>query len=187
MCPARVTLTKSTERHSVLFRVIRKVLLGGVRSLSGVLSQERYMFLLVLVLKSFGVNFRGMPLYISPRCWLDVTDLSKITFEGQTVVSHYVSILTHDYSMARMRDAITNKRNVPEIALVKPVHIGFNSFVGLGSILLPGTTIGSNCVIGAGSVVRGNIPDNSLVAGNPARIIGDSLEYGNRKLAESGL
>ena len=48
------------------------------------------------------------------------------------------------------------------------------------SIILPGTKIGNNVIIGAGSVVRGSIPDNSIVAGNPAVVIGDIIEYASK-------
>lgn len=44
-----------------------------------------------------------------------------------------------------------------------PIIIGDNVWVGANAIILKGTTIGSNCVIGAGAVVKGNIPDNTLV------------------------
>lgn len=57
---------------------------------------------------------------------------------------------------------------------VKPiayVKIGDNTFVGAGAIILPKTTIGNFCIIGAGAVVKGNIPDYSVVVGNPAKII----------------
>ncbi len=46
-----------------------------------------------------------------------------------------------------------------------------NVFIGLNSIILPGVTIGTNVVIGAGSIVTRSIPDNTIVAGNPARKI----------------
>jgi serine acetyltransferase len=36
---------------------------------------------------------------------------------------------------------------------------------------LPGTTVGDNCIIGAGSVVRGNFPENSVIVGNPAKVV----------------
>lgn len=51
------------------------------------------------------------------------------------------------------------------------VHIGDNVWLGGSCVILPGVTIGSNCVIGAGSVVTGDIPDWSVAAGNPARVI----------------
>lgn len=52
-----------------------------------------------------------------------------------------------------------------------PVHIGKNCWLGAGVIVLPGVTIGDNVVIGAGSVVTRDIPDNVVAAGNPCRIL----------------
>lgn len=54
---------------------------------------------------------------------------------------------------------------------VAPVWIGDNVFVGYGAIIMPGTRIGSNVVIGAGSVVTRDVPDNSVAAGVPARVV----------------
>lgn len=53
----------------------------------------------------------------------------------------------------------------------KPIEIGDNCFIGMNSIILKGTTIGNNVVVGAGSVVQGTFPDNCIIAGNPAKII----------------
>lgn len=52
-----------------------------------------------------------------------------------------------------------------------PIRIGNGCWLGGGVIVLPGVTIGDGCVIGAGSVVTKDVPDNSLAAGNPCRII----------------
>ena len=52
-----------------------------------------------------------------------------------------------------------------------PVSIGAGSWLGTGSVVLPGATIGRNVVVAAGSVVRGEVPDHSVVAGVPARVI----------------
>ena len=53
----------------------------------------------------------------------------------------------------------------------KPITIGEGCFIGANSILLKGTTLGKNVVVGAGSVVSGIFPDNVIIAGNPAKVI----------------
>jgi acetyltransferase-like isoleucine patch superfamily enzyme len=55
--------------------------------------------------------------------------------------------------------------------IVRPVEIGDYSFIGMFSVILPGTKIGHHCVIGAGSIVTKDIPDYCVVSGSPARII----------------
>ena len=58
----------------------------------------------------------------------------------------------------------------------KPITIGSDVWVGGGAIILPGVTIGSRTVIGAGSVVTRDIPDNVFAAGNPCRVIREITE-----------
>lgn len=55
--------------------------------------------------------------------------------------------------------------------IAKPIFIGENVWLTLNIVVLPGVSIGKNCIIGAGSIVTKDIPDNVLAAGNPARII----------------
>ena len=60
-------------------------------------------------------------------------------------------------------------------------RVGKNCFVGGRSLILPGVEIGDNCVIGAGSIVTKNVASNSVVAGNPAKVIRTNIvvgEYG---------
>ena len=52
-----------------------------------------------------------------------------------------------------------------------PVHIGRGVWIGSGSVILPGVTIGDNAVIGAGSVVTKDIPADMVAVGNPAKVI----------------
>lgn len=51
------------------------------------------------------------------------------------------------------------------------IEIGNDCFIGMNSIILKGTKLGSNVIVGAGSVVHGTFPDNVIIAGNPAQII----------------
>lgn len=52
-----------------------------------------------------------------------------------------------------------------------PIVIGNDCFIGMNSIILKGTTLGNNVIVGAGSVVHGSFPDNCVIAGNPAKIV----------------
>lgn len=89
---------------------------------------------------------------------------------GNNVTITGVKILTHDASLKKtLGYSKTGK-----------VHIGDDVFVGWGSIILPNTTIGNKVVIGAGTVIAKDIPDNSVVVGNPCRILCTYDEYVNK-------
>lgn len=85
-----------------------------------------------------------------------------------------VKILTHDYSRSVLR-----LKYGEIIAEARKTVIGNNVFIGIDTIILMGSKIGDNVIIGAGSVISGNIPDNVVVAGNPAKIIRTLEEHYN--------
>lgn len=58
-----------------------------------------------------------------------------------------------------------------QILTCKPVHLKKNCWIGAGSSILPGVTVGENAVVGAASVVTKDVPDNAIVVGNPAKVI----------------
>lgn len=83
-----------------------------------------------------------------------------------------VYILAHDYSYSILRRVYND---IPKKAGL--TKIGDNCFIGINSIILMGSKIGNNVIIGAGSVVSGTIPDNEVWGGNPARFICTLDEY----------
>ncbi len=65
------------------------------------------------------------------------------------------------------------------------IKIGNNTFIGKGSILMPGVSVGSNCIVGSLSIVSSSVPDNSVYGGIPAKFICTIDEYGERLLANN--
>ena len=58
-----------------------------------------------------------------------------------------------------------------------PVHIGKNCWIGAGVIIVPGISIGDNVVVGAGSIVTKDLPDNVVAVGNPCRVLREVNEH----------
>ena len=76
----------------------------------------------------------------------------------------------------------------PKAALCGHVTVGEGTHIGAGAVVIPSVTIGRWCVIGAGAVVIRDIPDFSIVVGNPARILEDkSIEHRKHLIFEAGI
>ncbi len=92
----------------------------------------------------------------------------SIEIGNYTLIGANTKIFDNDFhpldSKERLNDDSLN-------LVTKPIKIGENVFIGCNSIILKGTEIGDNCVVGAGSVVHGKFLENSIIAGNPARLI----------------
>ncbi len=65
-------------------------------------------------------------------------------------------------------------------------YIGKNCIIGVRSIILPGVNIGNSCVIAAGAVVSKDVPPNSIVAGNPAKVIKSGVVVEKKTIVENG-
>lgn len=129
------------------------------------------------LLKSNGLKFNGSPRFIAISVKFD--DFDRITIGDRFVASMNVRFLTHDYSYTTALISIGEKPET-DIGILRNIKIGDNVFIGMNSIILPGATIGNNVIVGAGSVIRGHIPDYSIVAGNPSIVIGDIRDYANK-------
>ena len=123
-----------------------------------IFSYSWYMNLIERALRHSGVTFLGKPDYIDLDEDFDAS--GGLTLGNNIVISTDVIILTYD--------------NLFEKPL--PVYIGDDTFVGAKVCILPGTTIGKCCIIGAGAVVSGVVEDYSIMAGNPAKRIGDTRD-----------
>lgn len=67
----------------------------------------------------------------------------------------------------------------PGAILCGSVEVGVATLIGAGSVVLPSVKIGDNCVVGAGAIVTRDVPANSIVTGNPGRIIGTNSAMPN--------
>lgn len=68
----------------------------------------------------------------------------------------------------------------PDFDIFGRVQIGDWCYIGTNALIMPGVTIGDNVLVGAGSIVTKSVPNNSVVAGNPARVICSLEEYYNK-------
>lgn len=92
------------------------------------------------------------------------TEPYLVEIGNHVAVSSGVHFSTHDASGWLFEEH-------PDMDVFGDIRIGDNTYIGINCTILPGTRIGANCVIGAGAVVRGTIPDGSVAYGNPARVI----------------
>jgi len=60
----------------------------------------------------------------------------------------------------------------------RPIKIGYHCFIGAGSVICPGVTVGHSSIVAAGAVVTEDVPPTSIAAGNPARILRSGIDVG---------
>lgn len=107
--------------------------------------------------------FIGNNTYINYNCCF--LDSAKVTIGDYVYMGPNCNIFTPCHPIHHE----LRKEKVTEYAL--PVTVGSHSWIGGDVVITPGVTIGENCVIGAGSVVTKDIPDNSVAVGNPCKVI----------------
>lgn len=111
----------------------------------------------------YGVNIRlGERVFFNFNCV--ILDVCPVRIGSHALFGPAVQIYTAMHPM----NADERRRG---LEYGKPVEIGEDAWIGGGAIICPGVRIGSRAVIGAGSVVTRDVPDATLVAGNPCRVI----------------
>lgn len=113
----------------------------------------------------------GENVFINFGCIIDESFCWLIEIGNNVTLAPNVHILAHDASTKK------------ELGYTKlgGVKIGNDVFIGAGTIVLPGVRIGNQVVVGAGSVITKNIPDNSVVVGNPAAVVCSYEDYMNKQ------
>lgn len=91
---------------------------------------------------------------------LDTSFKAGLHIGAESYIAFNARVMTHDFTRG----------------LYLHTRIGERCFIGGQSIILPGVSIGDDCIVGAGSVVTKDVPDNCAVAGNPAKIISRDIE-----------
>lgn len=112
----------------------------------------------------------GRDCLISRSAKLDLTNPQGIKIGDETAISFNASVLSHDF---------VNDRHVDTV-------IGSRCFIGGRSMIMPGVTVGDGSIVGAGSVVYSDVEPNTIVAGNPARVVERGvrlLKYGMKAKA----
>ena len=102
---------------------------------------------------------------IRPFCTISASE--SVVIEDDVVIASYTSVIDSDHTFAQGRPNVMHNGVV-----TAPIRIGRGTWIAERVAVLRGTTIGRCCIIGANSVVRGDIPDFSIAVGAPARVVG---------------
>lgn len=94
-----------------------------------------------------------------------------VTLGDNVYISIGAKFVCHDGATLPFR------RLVPDLEIAGEITVDDNVFIGMGALILPNVTIGSNCIIGANAVVTKSVPAGSVVAGNPAKLIGTTENF----------
>ena len=140
-------------------------------------NMEKEVVILSPIYTDYGYNCRiGEATFINHGAYL--MDAGKITIGSHCFIGPNCGMYTAIHAM------LPEERN-RGIERAKPIVLGDNVWLGGDVTILPGVTIGSNTVIGAGSVVTKDIPSGVVAAGNPCRVMreitqADAMEHGMR-------
>lgn len=119
------------------------------------------------------VHFYGMPSgMFGTEPWL-------ITIGNHVHITAGCAFLTHDGGTLILR------KEVPDLEWTAPITIGNDVYLGVRTLIMPGVHIGNRVIIGAGSIVTRDIPDNSVAAGVPAKVIKTVDDYLGQMIKKS--
>jgi len=117
--------------------------------------------MMFLYRRVYGMDI-GREVRISMGARIDKTNPKGVHIGDFTAITSGAAILTHDFVNRLHTD----------------VYIGRNCFIGYGAIVLPGVRIGDSVIVTGNSVVGRDVPSNSIVMGNPARVVESNITTG---------
>jgi acetyltransferase-like isoleucine patch superfamily enzyme len=151
---------QKANRLIVSFRDLYKMVLGMVAYYIVFPS-----FLTAFLHRCRGVKIKNIwKIYISYHVLIDSVHPEAVEIGEDAWLTRDVKIIAHFNPTPVLKDVLGGKK-------VEEVKIGRGAFIGIGAILLPGVHIGEGSLVGPGSVVTKDVPDYTMVAGNPARPI----------------
>jgi serine acetyltransferase len=109
--------------------------------------------------------------HVGVRPYVTISASESITIEDNVIISAFTTVIDADHTFA---NGLPNVMHNPMVS--SPVRIGEGTWIGERVGVLRGANIGRCCIIGANSVVRGEIPDYSIAVGAPARVVGSTRE-----------
>ena len=121
-----------------------------------------------------------LPITSNILCPMEIDYGHQVKIHENVFINHSICIsaaagveIEEGVQIAPQVTILTVNHDLKNKIIVKcsPVRIKRGAWIGARAIILPGVTIGENAVVGAGSVVTKDVPDNSVVVGNPAKII----------------
>lgn len=130
-------------------------------------------------LRSLGMVIGKNTVIYSPRdCTIDETRPWMVELGDNVSITKGVTILTHGYDWSVFKGMYGDV-----LGSAGRVKIGNNVFIGMNSTILKGVTVGDNVVIGANSLINKDVPSNSVVVGNPQRVVCSIDEYLEKRRA----
>lgn len=130
-------------------------------------------------LRSMGVQIgENVTIFEPMNTCIDYTRPYLLEIGNNVKIARGVTILTHDFSWS-----VINGKYGEISGAAGKVSIGNNVFIGMQATILMGVTVGNNVIIGANSLVVNNIPDDCVVAGNPAKVICSLEKYREKRRA----
>lgn len=121
--------------------------------------------------RSIGVTVKGRVAIYGSSYNMFSAEPYLVTLHDNVFISVGAQFICHDGGVLPFR------REFPTLDLAAPIVVKSNCFIGAGALVMRGVTIGENCIVAAHAVVTKDVPDGSVVGGNPARVIKLTADY----------